>query len=214
MDQSALAKLIGAVKKKPISILRLSDADWQNLNDARNGVSAFSIARPHEALEIIKDSSLVLFFPRLADGIHANLGFVRSNRPVSTLESRIRVAPALPILPNDETEIIRVLIGRGDRASIEASFSETETVSLLSPSVSISLIEALSTSGQNERTLTVLARLLGPAAFENAAALQQDAIELALKVFGIQREPTAGRVVIASNSDTTILDLSLTYSPR
>jgi len=191
------------VKKVPLSILNLSEADWHNLSSAKRGLTEFTVAKPHSQFETLKNRSVVLMFPALPNENCAFAGIMRSKQAVTTLDSRIAISFNVKLLPSGVDDLADLLEPDSIRRAFILLTSKHATVIRLTPIVSAGLVTALWNREENRSALKYLARQLGGKIFRDGFALQQDAVELALKFFG-HAMPNPTQAVIPDTFATSL----------
>jgi hypothetical protein len=112
--------------------------------------------------------------------------------------------PTVPITPSSPDEIAELISSPAQRQPLQSTLAQTQLVSSLSPAGSIALLERLAAIADNEPSLRALSRRFKPEIFSNAVALQDDAIETALKVFGLQRVASPGKIIMPPDSDSML----------
>lgn len=202
-----LATLITAVSKKKIVILKIPNDDWESINSASNGFGSFSFARPHKEFEDVRDKTICLFLPsQKAEPIH--LGLVTSRSAVTTVQSRVRIVRAFQIHPKNTAGLTALLPKARREELFVDKMKSKSTATVLSDAVGKNLISALAKEDANLKGLRAIANLVGPRTFSNAVALQTDAIEMALKVFG-HRGKISPKIIVRSESDSELIGARL-----
>ena len=147
-------------------------------------------------------------FPELPNEDCAYAGIMRSKQAVTTLDSRIAVSSTVKLQPSSFSDLADLLELDAIRRAFTLLTSKRATVIRLSPIVSTSLITALWNREENQNALKFLARQLGPKTFRDGFALQQDAVELALKFFG-HAMPNPTQAVIPDTFGTSLGSIRL-----
>ena len=206
-----LKPLMDLVEQNSIVISRFSHADWVQLLYSRRSISKFTVARPHSLLSGIRLPAVGLLFG--ADfGEDYKVGdpeiclcLVDSSTPVTTLESRITFVCAKRILPSTEHDLVQLITKRGFKSKLRGCLRAKEAMLSLPSELSVHLIERLAARKENHNAMrSVVAALNSPKTYSNNAALQQDAVSLALKAFGISPTETAIFVETAEDRDTAL----------
>ncbi|MEJ0046790.1 MAG: hypothetical protein WDN04_12250 [Rhodospirillales bacterium] len=176
---------LDSLSERGLSVLRLSAEEWSAIAKTRLEGRQFSLTFPHEMAHSGKLLSLVLI---VVDGTQPalRLAVIRSVQAVSTLNSRvvfdfvqlISTAPFSFFL--DQVTEGRLRAGAAKLASDEAPFKS------VSPKLGVRLLELILSSPDTTATFQlILSQLNRPKRFNNARAMQQDALSLALKAFGV-----------------------------
>lgn len=142
-------------------------------------------------------------FPELPNEDCAYAGIMRSKQAVTTLDSRIAISSAIKLQPSSARGLADLLELDAMRRAFSLLTSKHATVTRLSPIVSTALVTALWNREENRNALKFLARQLGPKTFRDGFALQQDAVELALKFFG-HATPNPTQAVIPDEFGTSL----------
>jgi hypothetical protein len=208
LSDDLLKILVQSVKKVPLSILNLPKSDWHNLSSARRGLSEFTVAKPHSQFDGLKNQGIVLMFPELLNEDCAYAGIMRSKQAVTTLDSRIAISSTVKLQPSSVSDLANLPELDALRRAFILLTSKRGTVNRLSPIVSTALITALWNREENRSALKFLARQLGPKTFRDGFALQQDAVELALKFFG-HAMPSPTQAVIPDTFGTSLGSIRL-----
>jgi hypothetical protein len=207
-----LTALSKHVEGKPCVILRLNEADSAQLAESRSGFNEFTLARTHELLSSIHPPTVCIIFNAKPDWVrrhgetpHAHIGIVSSRGPITTLETRIKVKRAVRIAPATERELIR-LLKQGQQADrLRERLKSKAPVVVLSPKLSRSLIESLASISENRAALrTVAESIHAPRRFTSMSAVQEDAVQTALKAFGLGSADRAERVELVEGRSTAI----------
>ena len=206
-----LKTLTDLVEQNSIVISRFSHADWVQLLYSRRSISKFTVARPHSLLSGIRLPAVGLLFG--ADFGEDNkvgepeicLCLMDSSSPVTTLESRITFVCAKRILPSTEHDLVQLITKRGFKSKLRGCLRGKEAMLSLPSELSVHLIERLAARKYNHNAMrSVVAALNSPKTYSNNAALQQDAVSLALKAFGISPTETAIFAETAEDGDTAL----------
>jgi hypothetical protein len=92
--------------------------------------------------------------------------------------------------------------------TFESRIADGRTVSRLTAGVSAGIIDALWKIDENQRGLSFVARALGPKTFRDGFALQQEAVDLALRFFGHPLS-SSRRAIIPKISETSLASFRL-----
>lgn len=185
MDTADLKEL----KRTSLALLRLSDDDWQAISETRRRGERFSLHFPHKVAREAQRGGLVLVATP-ADGVR--LGLVTSISATATFDSRVVFDWLTPIAPSS----LEHLLAAVDAASLKMPRDRLAASDLpfqrISEKLGHAIIEALVANGENGPTFArVLAHRRRPRSFNNARALQGDAVALAIKAFGGSDEAAA-----------------------
>ena len=198
-----LETLAGLVASSNLAIFRFSDDEWARIADSLRSwhrISPFTIARSHSLLDRFSVPTVGLLFGEGPVGTEAFLGLVKSKHAVSTLESRVKVVSVFPISISTEHDLLQLVTKRGFKTKLRSSLRLKESVVSLGSELSVHLIERLAASeGNHDAMRSVVSALSSPKTYSSNSALQQDAISLALKAFGIS--PTESAILVETTGD-------------
>lgn len=183
---SWLESLKRLVQKKPLVVFQFGDEEWLRLCESRRGVNEFTVARPHELFERVHVPTACLVIGTGDDGSEVYFGLVSSRSAVTTLESRIKVKRALRIQPSSKSDIIKLVTDKAHARNLRGRLASCESVIALSPKLSVHLIEQLAAIKSNSGTMrAVVASLSAPKYYRGVDAMQEDAVHMALRAFGL-----------------------------
>ena len=191
------------VEKKPITAIRLDDADWLSLSASAKGFQEFSIARSHQLLPDIKQNTLCLVYGthKWADAVY--LGIVSSIQAVTTLESRLKMRRCIKITPDDAKSLSELVAKKPFSTQIKKRLLAKAGIAALSSKQSQLLLERLAEIEDNELALKSLdAYLSSPKRFNGNTAFQEDAIRTALATFGMEKEGNADTLQLAKGKQS------------
>lgn len=215
IDPSWLATLTQHVESKPCVLLRLDESDSGSLAESRRGFSEFTLARPHGLLSDIKTPTACLIFgspPNWTRAEDANpstyLGIVSSRSAITTLDTRIKIKRAVRIEPGTEGGLVS-LLGTGPQATLlRKKLEPTTPVIVLSPKLSSALISSLAAIPANHGPMRTVAESLHvPQRYNSFSAVQEDAVQTALKAFGLPANERAERVELIEGKATALTRL-------
>ena len=212
-----LAPLMGHVESKPCVLLRLDENDSENLIESRRGFNEFTLARPHGLLSDIKTPTVCLIFGSPPDrtrpgdtNAHAYLGIVSSRSAITTLDTRIKIRRAVRIQPATEDSLL-TLLGTGPQATLlRKKLESTAPVIVLSPKLSSALIESMAAIPANQGPMRAVAESLHvPQRYTSFSAVQEDAVQTALKAFGLTATDRAEHVELIEGQATALARLPI-----
>jgi hypothetical protein len=187
--------------KKSLSLLRVSPEEWVAIAETRRAGARFSLNFPHAVARAAQRGGLVLIATSHPEPT-LRLGLIRSIQATSTFDSRIVFDLVRPISPNGLGALLSSVTEptlRASRNRLAAGRSDFERIS---PKLGETLIYLLCAMPENESVLLrILAHLGKSSRYENARALQQDALALAVKAFGGDGEASS---IALTSEDTAI----------
>jgi len=216
-DRTWLDALRQHVQTKPCVILRLDENDSGQLHASRRGLNEFTLARAHELCADIKTPTICLIFGKLSEWAtpekiehFAYIGLVSSRSPVTTLETRIKIKRAVSMAPDTEQAVSALLNGTTHATQLQKKLRSSADVLVLSPKLSGALIDALVAISANQGPIRAVAEsLTAPKRYANFAAVQEDAVQTALKAFGLAASDRASRIDLVESQSTALARVPL-----
>lgn len=205
------------VESKPCVLLRLDEADSTQLRESRLGFNEFTLARPHELLSGIKTPTVCLIFETASSWVreedaykHAYIGIVSSRSAVTTLDTRIKIKRAVRIEPGTEQALLKLLGTSSHADQLRKKLELAAPVIVLSPKLSSALISCLAGIAGNEGPMrAVIESLHAPQRYTNFSAVQEDAVQTALKAFGLGASDRAEHVELFEGKATALARVPL-----
>jgi hypothetical protein len=215
-----------AVARRGLAILRLG-TEWRVLQETRREGARFSLTFGHEVAHAGSRNSLVLlsvgkytwdkgpdddWFVDIDDVADEppslKIGIIRSVQAVSTLDSRVVFDLVQPIKP-ESLDALLSLVKRSALRSAASMLRRSEArYERVSEKLGHELIRLITEEPSNAAALgRIEATLRAPTSIRDARAMQQDAIRLALKAFGITHAVAAS--VELSGQDTALATVRL-----
>ena len=153
---------------------------------ATGRAEVFTAARAHHLFDNVKVTTLAVVFGAGA----AYLGIASHLGSASTLETWVKIRRAFEMRPSTQAEVL-VLVKEPQLHSIlEGQFGSADPIVRLSPKVSSAVVTALAGIGANAAGMKRLADFMArPKRYTGTTAMEEDAVQTALKAFGIA--PTA-----------------------
>lgn len=197
-------------EQHPVVVLRFTSDEWESLATTRRGLGEFTIARPHVFLAGVKAPAPCLLLGKVADGEQAYFGLVSSKKPVTTLDSRIKVIRAMRVSPSSQAELLALICDLRYARNFSSRLESRQLTSLLSPKLSSYFIGKLATIASNRVSLRAVAdKLSMPKRFKGNTAMQEDAVQTALAAFGLGSSDQAIRVELAEGRSTVLGRVSI-----
>lgn len=212
-----LITLTQHVESKPCVLLRLDENDSASLIESRRGFNEFTLARPHGLLSDIKTPTACLIFGsplawmRTEDtNPTAYFGVVSSRSAITTLDTRIKIKHAVRIEQATESGLVS-LLGTGRQATLlRKKLGPTTPVVVLSPKLSGALISSLAAIPANHGPMRTVAESLHvPRRYNGFSAVQEDAVQTALKAFGLAPNDRAERIELIEGKATALARLPM-----
>lgn len=121
-----------------------------------------------------------------------------------------KIRRALKISPSSQEELLHLVSDARFKSNIITRFKTDDLVIPLSPKLSSHLIHQLASIQSNHGPLhAVSASLNAPKRFKGTEALQEDAIQTALKVFGINTEEQAISLETVGGKSTALARINI-----
>lgn len=193
------------VVHKPLVIYRFSQEEWEFL-DYANRISEFTVARPHSLTEKTRPSSIGILTRKASiSGPENYIGLVKSRSPITTLDSRVSFATVKKVKPSTEDELLNLVTDPKLKGILRSRLNSNESVVPLSPKLSEHLAKKLAAIDENHDVMrSVMERLDSPQTYSSNVALQQDAVGLSLKAFGLSATAPALFVESADTRKTAL----------
>ncbi len=207
---NTITNLVG---RKPLVIYRFSQEEWGALEYA-NRIQQFTIARIHSLTEKVRDLSVGILIGKMPIGdTEAYIGLVKSCTAVTTLDSRIKFSAVRKVHPPTEEGILSLVTESSLKAILRSRLESQEPVIPLSPKLSVHLIKALAAIDANQKAMqAVIEQIESPKTYSGNSALQQDAVDLSLKAFGLPASASALLVSSADHRETALNRVETSYS--
>ena len=205
-----LEKLKTAVHQKPLVVFQFDGWDWSRLQESRRGANRFTFARPHDLFEYVRLPTPCLILGKDADGTEVYFGLACSRSAVTTLESRIKVNHALRIRPSSKSDILQLVKDKNHYHNLRRRLTSQESVIALSPKLSVHLVEKLAAIESNHGPMrTVISSLSAPKYYRGMEAMQEDAVQMALRAFGLSHDDLAISLELAREKDTALARVNI-----
>jgi hypothetical protein len=203
---------LAALKRRGLSILRLSAAQWHELQQTRGRGEKFTLIFSHvlaragrvaaPALLVIEGGSVG---GASSDQVEPQLkfGWVKSVQAVATFESRVSFDHVQPVVPATLGALIEDNMPSRFKASARRVIISRRAFEAVGPKFSQWLFDQIAAREENLRAFSRLIALVAtPRQFRDGVALELDAVALALKAFGT---PAAEATALALGHRQTAL---------
>lgn len=210
MKKDWLENLKAIVRKRPLIIFQFDGEEWCRLRESRRGVSEFTIARAHDLLEKVKTPTACFIFGQDDGEERAYFGLVSSRSPVTTLESRIKVKRAVAIQPPSKSGLRALVTDAPHAGTLQTRLNSAAPVIPLSPKLSAHLIDKLAAIDSNRGPMrSVMSSLEVPRYYRSMSAMQEDAVQTALRAFGLAAGDQAVSLDLVSGQDTALARVNI-----
>ncbi|HEY1750376.1 MAG TPA: hypothetical protein VGG29_03885 [Caulobacteraceae bacterium] len=205
------------LKKRGLSVLRISAGDWYDLQQSRGQGARFTSVFPHAVARSGKAKAPVIlviagdaishdddsFYQPHHQEPHLRIAWINSIQAVATRDSRVAFDHVQSVTPGTLEALIGLDVPARFMASAANLIAGHGEFDAVSPRLGEWLLDRLAALPANDAALRRLAALVDrPSQFRSALALQQDALALALKAFGA---PAAEASSLALTRRTTAL---------
>jgi hypothetical protein len=205
-----LANLKLLVEEKPLVVFQFNEEEWARLRESRRGANEFTVARSHELFAKVRVPSACLVIGEDNDGSEVYFGLVSSRSAITTLESRIKVKRALRIQPSSRSDIIKLVTNRVHARNLSDRLATTTFVVPLSSKLSVHLVERFASIKSNLGAMrAVAAPLSAPKKYLSMEAMQEDAVQMALRAFGLSPDDQAVSLELARGEDTALARVNI-----
>ena len=207
-----LENLMCLVQKKPLVVFQFNDEEWSRLDESRCGTNEFTIARPHEVFAKVRVPTACLVIGKGDDGSRVYFGLASSYSAVTTLETRIKVRRALCIRPSTKRDIINLVTSKVHARNLCEQLNSLDSVIALSPKLSVHLVEQLAAIESNSGVMrAVVASLSTPKYYSGYGidAMQEDAVQTALRAFGLSPGDQANSLQLTKGQDTALVRINI-----
>ncbi len=189
-------------KAHPLLLACLDKWTSSSIIGSHHGPIQFSFTTRHAVLDNLKPPCLCLFYLKSEGGLSAYMGIAKSKRAVTTLDSAIKISNSKIINPSEPAKLVANLSKKIYRAHLKQALS---AVSVLTPGLSRDIITKLGSDESNANAYEHLSlQLFGEKHLSRRGREQNDAIELALKVLGLDRQSLAAQIKITDESDSCL----------
>ncbi len=202
---SLLTKVLQLFETKPLVVLRFKDGIESALNETRHGLGRFTVVERHSSFHDLKVPSLCL--AEMPDGQSCKfyVGVVKSKARVGTFDSRITVLKLQTLNLSSFGDLTSELDGQIFQTLLEAKLLTRHFATVLSPRLSVVIIEALSKNPANKNAIEAAAVHVPKLRQVSAAEWEQlDAIKTAMAAFGLSKSDFPRILELVEGSDSTL----------
>jgi len=188
--------------KHPLLLACMDEGTSRSITESRNGPGRFSFTVPHATLDTLKPPCLCLFYLDDEGRFSAYMGIANSKRAVTTLDSAVKISYSKPIRPSSPTKLVAALSKKIYKTLLA---QRLEAVSVLSAGLSKDIVTQLASDARNTKAFNHLSfHLFGEERLPPRGREQNDAVELALKAFGLDKQALAAQVDTTGGSDSCL----------
>ncbi len=204
-EMSLLAKLPHWFESKPLVLLRFNDGFWSDVSATKHGLGRFTVVRNHEAFSELKLPSLCLAEMPVEKTHKFFVGVVKSKAAVGTFASRVTVLKLQALNLSTFEQLTSALDGQIFQTLLKDRLTSKRFATVLSPKVSVAIIDALSKDPANRKAIeTAAAHVPKLRRISSAEWEQFDAIKTAMAAFGLSKSDSPVKVEVPIDSDSTL----------
>ena len=205
MDEDWPIILERTVRTRRLVIFQFEDEEWSRLRESHRGLNEFTITRSHKYLDKAQTPTACIVLGKDGFETEARFGVVSSCSPVSTLESRVKIRRAQRIQPSSKADLFQIVTERPHAKRLQKSLSSDMSIVVLSSKLSAHLVGRLAEIETNCGPMRlVTASLSSPKHFHGVAGMQQDAVQIALRAFGLSSDDQAVSIDLTKRRETAL----------
>ena len=202
---SLLEKLPHWFESKPLVLLKFSDGFWSDVSATKHGLGRFTVVRNHEAFSELKLPSLCLAEMPVEKTHKFFVGVVKSKAAVGTFASRVTVLKLQALNLSTFEQLTSALDGKIFQTLLKDRLTSKRFATVLSPKVSVAIIDALSKDPANRKAIeTAAAHVPKLRRISSAEWEQFDAIKTAMAAFGLSKSDSPVKMEVSMDSDSTL----------
>lgn len=189
------------LNRKAASLLQLSADEWRAIAETRRQGARFSLNFPHEQARAAQRGGLVIIAGPDAEA-SLRIGIITSIGATATFDSRVVFDWIGSIEPGSLERLLEHVASSALRTPRDRLAAAGRGLHRVSEKLGGALIAAIAAEPANAPALArILAQLRRPSRYDNARALQRDALALAIKAFGGSNEASS---ILLPGYDTAI----------
>ena len=176
---------LNALARRGVTLLPVRTEQWRLIRETRFGGTRFSLTFPHDVAKEARSKSLVLIAVS-GEETSLHVAFVTSVQATATFDSRVAFDECRTIQPGSIIELLNSIQEPELQNGVRNLARSGTPLRAISAKLGARIIRGVADIAQNRIALDrIIARLDQPRRFDNARALQQDALNLVLRAFGI-----------------------------
>jgi hypothetical protein len=176
---------LNALARRGVTLLRIRTKQWRSICETRLGGTRFSLTFPHDVAKEARSKSLVLISVG-GEEPSLHVAFVTSVQATATFDSRVAFDERWIIQPRSLNELLKSIQEPNLQRGVRNLARSNAPLQAISSKLGARIVRGLADISENHIALgRIVARLDQPRRFDNARALQQDALNLALRAFGL-----------------------------
>lgn len=200
------------VTRRPIAILRLEDHQYGALLGSKKGMREFTLNISHDYLREVVAPCLCLITGTRLRGLRDHVegeemlyvGVIKSKQVTATLDTRIKVERTARVTPS-ASQLVGVIQEARAAERFATRLTDPSPVTKLSPKLSAIVVDTIAKSRSNHGALRMVSAGLEPPPVDPSARLQGDAIDMALKVFGLSGDAPAAHLELVKGKESRLV---------
>lgn len=205
-----LGQLTKYSEKYPVSVIRFGRDEWTTLEDSRKGLSEFTFARSHGAVEKVKKNTVCILSAYNDEGQVIRIGLVQSKSAITTLDTRIKISRVSKISVKSEIKLQELITTRPFSGNLSRRLKKRDSVIGFSSKLSGHLLKELGQYPENLAPLQrIFAALNKPKLYKTKMALQLDAVRTAMKAFGLGTDDFAASFELLGDKQTALASVKI-----
>lgn len=211
---SILNKLPQWFESKPLVMLRFEDGYESALRGTRHGFNRFTEVKPHHALEDVKPPTLCLV--EMPEGATSKfyVGVVKSKAAIATFDSRVTIIKLKSLDLASFSTLASSLTEKVFQTLFSQKLASGKFASVLSPKLSVAIVETLSQNPANKRAIETAAAHIPKLRSVSVPEWEQfNAIKTAMAAFGLSISDQPEVLKLTDRSDSTLNYLDVSYEP-
>ena len=201
-----LKALTDLLNRKPLIIFRFSQDEWAPIRESLEFTKQFTVARSHRLFDEVRVPTVGLLIGKVFNaGTEVFIGFVKSHTAITTLQSRVKFTSVLKIYPSTEDDLLHLVTKTKFKSNLRTRLESENLVIPLSPKLSVHLAKKLAAREENHKAMrAVIEQLNTPKTYSGNRAIQQDAVNLSLRTFGLSSTSSAIYLETADDRETAL----------
>ena len=205
MEDEWFAQLISYVKKKGCVILNFDSELVERASLSKHGFNEFTKSYPHDLIKKISPPQVcfIVYQSYISCETQLNIGILSSNAAISTFESRVKYKNGKVLFSN-----LKELLERSSNTALNETLLMRQEIIYVKPNIGVELIKLVNSFTDNQYALRyVSASLNVPRTYCNNTGMQEDAIQMVLRTFGIRNNDLASNITLIVEKSTGICRL-------
>jgi hypothetical protein len=200
------------VTRRPIAILRLEDHQYGALLRSSKGMREFTLHIPHDYLREVVAPCLCLITGTRLQGLQDHdegeemlyVGVIKSKQVTATLDTRIKVERTARVTPS-ASQLAGLIQEARAAERFSTRLADPSPLTKLSPKLSETVVDTIANSQGNHGALRMVSAGLEAPPVDPSTRLQGDAIDMALKVFGLSGDAPAAHLELVKGKESRLV---------